>query len=219
MKNTEELKRWTKSFFVTALMFAVFTAYVYIRRGSFSLSTLNKVLGSIAIFLAGFTLLIAPLKANFLWIMQFMTIRRHLGLIAFGAAILHMVISIFFIPRFNLDWYKDQWIAILFGVLGIILWLYLTYLSRNTQIIRMGAQLWKKHLSLGARIALWLLLLHVVILKYNDWITYFKGQTQASSFLKNPAYPPESFFVFLFLAAILLYRLQYDWAQKQKLST
>jgi len=206
--NTNNLKRWGQAFLVGVLIFLLYGGYLYFRRESWSISNFNKSFGSTAVLLAGFTLLLHPLASKFSFFYRFMTIRRQLGLLAFLLAVMHVVISLFFIPsRFTLAWYQQEWVAIVFGAVAIVIWIYLAFISRNQQIIALGSERWQRLQSTLGRIAFFLVYLHLIHLKYKGWVTWFTKGENKSSFLANPQYVQESFLVFIVMTIIIFVKL------------
>ena len=206
--NSEDKKRWLKSLVISFIVYALFSVYLFLRRGYYDLYIINKVLGSSAAALAGLTLIIGPLSKISLYFARFMTIRRHLGLIALAFAILHTIASLSQMNRFTwFSWYIKEWIPVTFGILAILMWAYMTYLSRNSKIQQMGVDLWKKHLSLFGQLAFLSIFLHLSIMKYPGWIRWFQGQVKQSPELANPSFPPASIFVGGFMLFIIGYRI------------
>jgi DMSO/TMAO reductase YedYZ heme-binding membrane subunit len=214
--NKDELYQWLKALGYAAVIFAFFSIYLYLRREVFNLYVLNKVFGSTAAVLGGITLLVGPLFKRFAYFAHFMGIRRELGLTAFGLAIAHVTASLILQNKFSFpSWYLKELTPILFGIGAILIWFYMAYISRSSSIKQLGADVWKKRLSLAGKIAFLSIFLHLVILKYPGWTVWFKGQTKQSPELANPSYPPASLFVFAVMLAIIVFRLINDLIHKQ----
>ncbi len=196
--NANNTSRWVKSFKILFAVFILLSLYLFLRQGNYNLSALNKALGSTAVILAGLTLLVGPLSKKFLSLTQFMTIRRHVGLLAFGAAILHVGISF---SQISLS------IPITFGILAILAWTYMAFISRDSKVIQMGVALWKKHLSFAGVFAFAVIFLHVVFLRYQGWTKWLHGQVKQTPQLLHPSLAPLSVFTFLFMCAVILYRV------------
>lgn len=205
--SREEIYRFGRSFIISAIIFAIFAIYLFLRRGYFNIYIANKALGSSAALLAGLTLIIGILSKKYPFLASFMAIRKNLGLSAMAFAILHIVFSLLQQNKFPFLWYVNHWISILFGIIAITLWLYLAWISRNSKIKEMGSEIWKRNLSLFSKIAFLAIFLHLTIMKYEGWIRWFKGQTKQTAELLNPNYPPASLFVFLIMIAVILFRL------------
>lgn len=206
--NQEDKKRWVKSVLISLVIFFLFCFYLFLRRGYLNLYILNKAFASSAAVLAGATLLIGPLSKISTTFSSYMTIRRHLGLTAFGFAVIHIIASLIQQNRFPLfAWYLREWIPILFGIIAISSWIYMTYISRNSKIKELGVEKWKKLLSFSGQIAFIAIFLHLAIMKYPGWIRWFDGQIKQSPELANPSYPPASLFVFIIALFVIIFRL------------
>lgn len=188
------------------LVFAIFSLYLYVRRGYFNLYIANKVFGSTAAVLAALTLFVGTIYHRFQTLKGLMAIRRQLGLWAIVMALLHIAASLLQTSRFTIIFYQREWIPIGFGALAVLLWCYMTYISRDKKVLELGVVAWKKKLSFGGKIGFILIFLHLVILKYEGWIRWFKGLVKKTPELANPQYPPASIFVFLILLSVIVVR-------------
>lgn len=173
---------------VGLFVFLVFSVYLFLRRGYYNLSIANKAFGSTAAILAGITLVLGPLARTYDWIDRYVVLRKPLGLLALLPALVHTAISIFPLPA--------RWLPATLGGVAVILWLYLAAISRPKTIQTMGPALWRARQSLLARIAFLAIFVHVILLKYPEWLRWFA----------KPGYPPASLFVFLIMLVVLLYR-------------
>jgi DMSO/TMAO reductase YedYZ heme-binding membrane subunit len=206
--SSSALKRWVFACVIAVTFLAVCMLYIVLRRETLSVSNVNKSFASAAVLLAGFTLLIRLLMARFYFFYHFITVRRQLGIFAFIFALIHIFISIFFIPsRFTFEWFLQQWLPIGFGIIAISIWVYLAYLSRNEKIQELGVKKWQKHQNIGARTAFLLIYFHLILLKYTGWMTWFAGNEKKSAFLANPQYIPESFLVFIIMTTIIIVKV------------
>lgn len=206
--NREDTFRWIKSTLIALIVFSLFSFYLLERRGYYNLYIINKVFGSTAVVLAGMTLLISPLSQKLSFFTKGMTIRRNLGLLALGFGLAHITASVFFLSaRFTFAWYIREAIPVAFGVFAILVWFYLASISQNSKIQKMGAELWKRHQSIGAKIAFLAIFLHLVIMKNQGWINWWQGKVKQTPELANPSFPPASLFVFFFMVIIILYRI------------
>jgi len=215
--NSEDKKRWLRSLSISFIIFVFFSLYLYIRRGYYDLYIINKILGSTAVVLAGITLFIGPLSKRITALASFMTIRRHLGLLAFGYAILHILASLYQTQRFTwFSWYLEEWMPVLFGLIAVSVWGYMAYLSRNVKTQQMGVEMWKNRLSLAGKVAFFAIFLHLTVMKYPGWIRWVNGQVKQTPELANPSYPPASLFVFIFMIAVILYRIFINFRHEEK---
>lgn len=203
----EDLKRWGKALLIAFIVFSILSLYLYTRRGYYNLYIINKVFGSTAVILAGIALLIGPLR-RYPFVANLMTIRRHLGLLAFGFGVTHIIASLYQSERFAwFSWYIGEWTPVSFGILTILIWGYMTYISRNTKIVQLGADVWKNRLSLAGKLGFLAVFFHLTVMKYEGWIRWWNGQVKQTPELANPQYPPASLFVFLFMVIVIIYRI------------
>lgn len=216
MEMSEFLKRWLRALAISIVLFILLSLYYFLRRGEYDISIFNKTCGSTAAVLAGVTLLIGPLR-RIPFVVYFMTVRRQLGLLAFGFAFLHIFFSLYQTERFAwFSWYLEEWIPVTFGILAILVWVYMTYISRNTQIQKLGADVWKKRLSLSGQIAFVAIFLHLAVMKLQGWIRFFQGeQSGQARGIANPSYPPESLVVVVLMGAIIVYRIFISFKQRR----
>ena len=216
--NKELMARWLRAFLVTLGIFVLFSLYLYIRREVYNLGIANKAFGSAAATLAGITLLIGPISRKFPQFGKYVPFRRPLGILAFLTGLIHVIISLFFIPeRFNIPFFLNQWPATITGLVAIGIWLYLTTISRNDSVKHMGGSTWVMLQQRGGHIAFLLVFLHLVFLKYAGWIEWFQGKTQKTPYLANPGYPPASLFVFLVMVGIIGYRVYLAIVKKHEI--
>lgn len=208
--TTEEIKRWLKSLLMALVIFAAAFAYLYFRRGLFGINNASKAFAYTAALLAGITLLIGPLLSVFKSLASLLPLRKQLGLTAFGAASIHVIISLFFIDRFDLAWYLREWVPIMFGITAIGVWIFLTLISQKPIRKKLDERKWRVYQSWGGRIAFFAIYLHLIHLKYSDWVLWWTGQLKPTTYLTHPTYVPESLFIFVIMTAIIVYRFVHD---------
>lgn len=206
--SSEDTKRWTKSILVAIVVFFILSFYLFERRGYYNFYIINKVFGSTAVVLAGITLIIGPLSKKISFFTKAMTIRRHIGLLAFLLALGHVVLSLLFLPhKFPISWYIKEWLPITFGLLAICVWTYMAYISRDSKIKEFGAEIWKKRLSRSGQMAFILIFLHLTVMKTGGWLKWLNGEVKQTPELANPDYPPASLFVLFVATAVIVYRI------------
>lgn len=205
--NTTTIK-WTKAAAIATVIFIAFSIYLFLRRGYYNTYIVNKVFGSTSAILAGLTLLIGPLSRKFIKVAPYLAIRRQLGLLALVLGLAHVVVSLFSLPnKFPPAFFLNEWIPMVFGVIAILLWLYLASISTDNKIKQLGGTLWKRQQNVIGRIAFIAVYLHLVVMKYQGWINWLGGKVKVTPELANPGYPPASIFVFLLMSGIILYRI------------
>ena len=205
--NNNDLMRWGKSLLIAFAIFLILSFYLFLRRGYYDLYIINKVFASTAVIIAAITLIIGPLRAN-LFFANLMSIRRHLGLLAFGFALSHITASLYQSDRFVwFAWYINEWIPATFGIFAILIWIYMTYISRDKKIQEMGSDAWKNRLSIAGKIGFIAIFIHLTVMKYEGWIRWFTGQVKQTPELANPGYPPASLIIFIIMLVVIVYRI------------
>lgn len=196
---------WVSVLIVAGGIFVVFSLYLLARRGYYNLYIINKVFGSTAVVLAALTLALGPLAGRIKSLIPLVAMRKKLGLLALGMSLLHIVISVFFLPgKFSISWFQNEWVSIVFGVGAILVWLLIPIALHEKRMTHPGEKTWRKYQSLAGRVAFAFIFLHLVLMKWQGWLNWFAGKVKASPELANPTYPPASLFV---LAAMLLVML------------
>lgn len=205
--NNQVVIRWVKSFIIAAIIFILFSIYLFLRRGYYNDYIINKVFGSTAAILAGVTLLIGPLAHRYRSLALLMPLRRELGLLALATALVHVFFSVFVLTeRFSLSWYVKEITPVTFGGIAIAIWLYVASISSNRSIKSLGSDAWRWRQKIFGHVAFFAVYLHLVIMKYQGWINWWQGKVRVTPELANPSYPPASTFVLLFMSGVLLYR-------------
>lgn len=212
-KTTRE---WVDAIIASVIIEAGFVAYYWFLRGSYNLSVINKAAGATAAFLAALILIIGPLARMSNVFDRWAALRKHFGFIALAYGLIHGVLSLFFFPtRFTLAWYGTNWLPIAGGALAILLWIYLGLISNKKAMKAMG-QLWRTHQSVFSQIAFAGILLHVAVLKWEDWTEWYTGAAKVMPYLAHPKTIPASLVVFLILGAVFIYRLVTMFTHKKK---
>lgn len=204
----ENIKHWIKGFLFSFFIFLLLLLYLYLRRGYINIYILNKAFGSAAAVCGGLTLLIGPISHRFNRLHNFMTIRREIGIFAFIFALIHIVASLLQQNRFPLfGWYLEEIIPVTFGIIAILIWIYMAFISRNSEILKMGSDNWRRILSMTGKVSFVAIFLHLTIMKYPGWVRWLNGELKRSPQLENPTYPPASIFVFAIMAGVIIYRV------------
>lgn len=202
-----DVMRFVHSVGVSVVFFVFISIYNFASRGIYNLNIANKVFGHTAVLLSAGTLLIGPLSKKYKFFLKLMTIRRQLGLCAFVFLSFHIVASLLQQDRFPIPkWYQEQSVAILAGLLAAAIWLYMTYISRNSMILKIGSESWKKRLSLSGKTAIIAVLFHVIFLKINLWINWYRGLVSRQPG-QTLSVPPASLLVTIFICIVVIYRI------------
>lgn len=177
--------------------------YLVLRRGYLDLYILNKSLATTSLATLGLVLLIGPFSRYFQRFDFLVAYRKFFGLGAFWAAVLHVVLSLFFLPEhFKLSRFFGQVnIPFYFGLAATAVLLVLYALSYDRLIGRMDRRRWWHVHNWGVRVATLLGLLHLVLMKYPGWLKWWAQG--GSSELVRQYLPPASLVGALFLAFVV----------------
>lgn len=208
----EQARQWTIAILTGWAVFAVLSTYLFFRRGYFDLYIANKAFGSASLIVIGIVLLIGPLSRLYQKFDSWIIYRKELGIVGFAAALAHTVISLFFLPDkfafasfFVFTSLNRGLVPFLFGAGSILVFCVLTVMSFDAVIRRMDKEVWWRWQYWGVRIAFVLLFLHLVVMKYPGWISwYVQGGGKE---LARPFMPPGSIVAGSFGLFVLLVRL------------
>ena len=203
--NKEQIRQYFMVFILSLAVAGVFSLYLFYRRGYYDLFVLNKVLASASLALLGIVLLIGPLSRFYNRFDKWLIYRREIGISAFFMALAHIAISFFFLSdRFNPSFFQKNSRGILWGLIALAL-LAILYITSFEKIIkRINKKLWIEIQSWGIRIGTFLVLLHLVILKYAGWLKWLKEGGAPE--LAQPNFPPASLLGALFIAFVGIIR-------------
>ena len=93
MINKEQLRQYFTAFLLSLGVGAIFSLYLFLRRGYYDLFILNKVLASASLVLLGIILLIGPISRFYNRFDKWLIYRREIGIFAFLLALTHGIIS------------------------------------------------------------------------------------------------------------------------------
>ncbi|KKU87387.1 hypothetical protein A3A64_00595 [Candidatus Gottesmanbacteria bacterium RIFCSPLOWO2_01_FULL_48_11] len=210
--SREQFRQYGVAVLVALPIFAVLSYYLFLRRGYYDLYIANKAFGSTSLILIGIVLLIGPLSRLYQSFDNWVSYRKELGIVGFTLALVHTIISLFLLPDkfafasfFTYTSLNRGLVPFLFGITSIIMLFVLIVLSFDAVIRRMDKAVWWRWQYWGVRVSALLLYLHVVVMKYPGWISWYtKG---GSSDLAIPYLPPGSIFAGSFGLFVLLVRL------------
>ncbi|MFZ5845165.1 MAG: ferric reductase-like transmembrane domain-containing protein [Patescibacteria group bacterium] len=205
--SREQVKQYAIATLISLAAFLSFSLYLYLRRGYYNLYIANKAFGSAGLIVIGIVLLIGPLSRLYERFDPWLIYRKELGIVGFAFALLHALVSFFFLPdRFPLAGYFGWgFTPFLLGLSSLLLLIALFILSFEGVSRQIEKEAWWRWQYRGVRIAALLLFLHLVIMKYPGWLTWFtKGGSEE---LVRPYLPPGSLIAGSFGFMVLLVRL------------
>lgn len=169
---------------------------------------LNKILAWTAVVLLMLTLLIGPLCALIPGLRKTLHTRKYLGLLMAVVALLHVVITLFFLKgRFGLAYWTEASLGLAFGLGAILLYLYLALISNRFMLQQYGPQLWWSVQHWGVRAAFVLTYLHVFFAKFDFWLGWWQtGKPSPNA--------PISLLLFVVMSGVLLLRVAFYFLHK-----
>ncbi len=202
----ESIKKYSVAIIFSGIIYTIVFFYLYTRRGYFDLWIANKILATDAIILLGIVFLIGIFSRLFQFFDPMLQYRKELGIAAFFLALLHGVISLFFLPyRFPISYYQKNIFIFLLGFFGLIILTILFVLSLRYTIRLIHPKIWWSLQNWGIRITMLFVFLHVFIMKYPGWVRWL--QIGGGDELVRPFMPPASLIAAFFIFLIFIIRL------------
>ena len=178
-------RSWERGLAIALGVFAVSLLYAFIRYNilrdvpfsDIPLYIFNKALALGATVVIGFSFLLGPLAALWpRWFSPHLPLRKALGIIGFGGAAVHAVISLILLsPAYYSRWFTESGslnaigqFSLLFGVLALAVFAVVAVSSMPLMFERLGEARWRKMQRLGYG-AYALTLLHVVAMGARGW--------------------------------------------------
>src|SRR3989344_6455530 len=195
MINREQLRQYFRAFLLALAVFAVFSLYLFLRRGYFNLFILNKVLASASLVLLGIVLLIGPISRFYNRFDKWLIYRREIGIMAFFMALAHGLIS-----------YSGKTSpALLWGIISLMIMALLFLTSSKFTEDRMNRRFWVELQSWGVRLGTLFAFWHLAALKYSGWLKWLNLERDQK--LALPDLPPASLLGALFIGFVAATRL------------
>ncbi|MBI4426582.1 MAG: ferric reductase-like transmembrane domain-containing protein [Candidatus Kerfeldbacteria bacterium] len=198
---------------IAVLPFALLSLYLFFRRGYYDLFIANKIFAGVAAILFGLVLILGPLRRSFPGLQQSIDLRKELGIVAFFLALVHSVVSSFFLEsHFSRTWFVENLWSVLFGVVALVVFAILLVISYRFLRERLGVNRWRVLQNWGMRIGFLLVVLHVGALKLPAWISWY--QKGGEKELVHPEWPGAGLLVGWFLAFMLFVRIASMFGEK-----
>lgn len=207
--GAESLKQYGVALANAAVIFSAFSAYLLYRRGYYDLYIANKALANTAAVLFGILLLLGPLGKYFSAFDRYLKYRKELGMVGAAVAIAHGVASYFFLsdhfPRER--FFTTGKVPFAFGLAATLLVVGLVAISNRPMMHILGGKRWWWAQHWGVRAMFVAIALHVGIMKWPGWVSWYqKGGGAPSAALKNPWLPGAGLLVGWFIGFVLLQR-------------
>lgn len=201
------LRMYLKAIGVAAVFFATISVYVSLRRGFYDLYIINKALAGSSALMLGLVLIIGPFTRFFNGFDHLQRHRKYLGIIAFFLAVAHVVSSYQFLPHYfaKSSFTRSGLWPFVYGVAALLALYFLFAISNHWARQLIEPQRWWKLQNWGVRLAFALVVLHVAVMKFPSWISwYYKG---GSTELVHPEWPGAGVLVGWFLGFVIVLRL------------
>ena len=207
-KGLKEKSDWTIALIIGAILFFAILYYHYLRRGIINpflpneisfLFLANKAFAIGSMFLIGISFILGPLAKFFAYFRDKVEYRKEIGLMGFLFALVHIVISYFFLSdKFQSTWFIENRTSIIFGVLSLIILVIVSLVSNNYSIKKLGYKKWI-FIQRLAYLAFIFAAFHIIFLgKIPGWIRWAKTL--------DPIYPPGTLITMGFVIIVLLIR-------------
>lgn len=195
------------AFFFAAVLFIIFSLYLFNRRGFYDLYIINKVFAGVAVFQLGIMLLIGPLCRMFDVFDHFLRFRKEFGMITLFFIVLHSISSLFFLESyFPIEKYLTTGrIPFVFGVMGIIIIILIFLISNKKSMNIIGFKRWWIIQYWGVRVAFLVVALHVFVMKTPGWIDWYKKG--GAKMLVHPEWPGLGLLEGWFIFFVILIRI------------
>ncbi|MFA5800318.1 MAG: ferric reductase-like transmembrane domain-containing protein [Candidatus Peribacteraceae bacterium] len=201
-----QLQQYGAALAVTIPLFMVLSVYLFYRRGYYDLYIANKIFAGVAAILLGIVLLLGPLSRLFSFPDRYVRYRKELGIVAFFLALIHGIVSLFFLSsKFPLSGFLGtlNW-PFIFGLTATIVLVAIFFISNDRAMAAIGKEKWWQLQYWGVRLAFILILLHVFIMKWGGWVKWYK--VGGSSDLLHPEWPGAGLLVGWFMTFVVLVR-------------
>ena len=202
-----QLEQYGTALIAAMPLFIILSFYIFYRRGYYDLYIANKVLAGAAAVLLGIVLLIGPLSRLFSFPDRYVQYRKELGIVAFLLALIHGLVSSFFLPsKFTLAGFTEKlnW-PFIFGLAAIIILIIIFFISNNRARSALSEKRWWQLQYWGVRLVFALILLHVFIMKWHSWSVWYKAGGGRE--LEHPEWPGAGLLVGWFMIMVVLVRL------------
>ena len=202
-----QLKQYRFALLVAAFFYIIFSLYLFFRWGYFDLYIANKAFANLTAFLLALVLLIGPGSRLFSSLRRFVQYRKALGISVFFLALIHGVISFFFLPsKFPLSRFLGRVnLPFIFGLSAIIILFILFITSFKSMVEKIGRNRWWKLQYQGARMAFIFIALHVIIMKLKNWLHWY--QIGGGKKLENPHLPGLGLLITWLMIFVILIRI------------
>jgi len=202
-----EIQQYATAFTTLVPFYAALSVYLFFRRGYYDLYIANKAFAGVAAIGFGIVLLLGPGSRMFSFPDRYVQYRKEVGIIAFFLALIHSLVSLFFLPsKFSFaSYFNPITLQFIFGLTAILLLIALFAISNHWASNAIGQGRWWRIQYWGVRSAFVLVCLHVFIMKLEGWVGWYK--VGGGKGLVRPEWPGAGILVAWFMAFVVLVRV------------
>ncbi|MDP2691280.1 MAG: ferric reductase-like transmembrane domain-containing protein [bacterium] len=195
-----EFRLWFNTILLSLGIFFFSSLYLFVRRGNYDFFIANKAFATTSLVLIGLSLALSGLCYFWNFLDSKIVYRKHLGLAGFAFAIVHVIVSFFFLSgRFTYpEWFSGHFLSVMFGLLALLVLCFMALISNRWARMELGALLWRRLLRLGYLVLI-LVAAHFALLKYGEWTKWFQTP--------DPFLPPLSLLEMIFTLLVIGLRL------------
>jgi DMSO/TMAO reductase YedYZ heme-binding membrane subunit len=194
---------WRDIIIYSLFILIITCLYYFAQRGRFSFSTLNSAFGDVSILLIGLSFALSGICYYWNFADHFIIYRKQLGVVGFSYAMIHGLISLFFLEEARpiLLYYlqSENVLAFTSAVVALLIYAGMVIVSTKYVIHQIGGAMWRKLLRVGY-IAYFLSVLHFGLQSYPYWVRWLSGKS-------TNMLPSFGLITFLFGVAVLFLRI------------
>lgn len=205
-KVESETTRYTKVLVLGLATFGLFYFYTtWLGMGG----AVNKAVADASVILIGLSMLLSAICYFWNFADTLIIYRKHLGLIGFAFAIVHLLLSSTSLLRLlePTAWTNGSLYPVFAALIATFIFTAMAVISNNHAARELGGLRWRAILRTGY-IGLIFVLLHVALLKMSRWISWWQTG------LERP--PALSLIISIFILVVLFARLCLWWSLRAK---
>lgn len=194
-------KIWFKAIVFSLIALGLGAAYIWYRGGKFDWFYMNQALACASVFLIGCSFILSAICYFWDFLDTKIVYRKYLGIIGAVLGLIHIIVIIFTQQaRFDADYFlKEHLWTFLAGLVAIMIFTVMVFLSNNYSIRELGSKNWRRTLRYTGYLAFLLVFIHYVLVVWPFWKRWWTAF--------DPWLPPLSFLTAVFMALVLFFRL------------
>lgn len=168
---SKEIRLYAQVLLFSEIVFGLF--YFYLLKTS-ATSPVNYAVANTAVFVMGLSMILSGVCYFWNTFDRFSIYKKYLGLVGFGFAAAHFIIHFQAFTRLFSPtiWQRTFGWVLLSGLVSLLIFTVMALISNNFMARKLGGRNWKLTLRTGY-IALLLAGIHVVLLRSDDWASWY----------------------------------------------